>query len=403
MGIQDFNLDQSQNADRVLVINSDEESAKRITNILEKRSYGWQVAATPQTAAQLAADQLFDLVIFECQDLNFAPAEFLGLLRADSGLKRSPLIVLHPDPEKVAREGGFINGKDYHVIQSPFKPSDLIVKVSTQLRLRKLKSSDSKLDDKIGAQNSQLRDLNTRYQKELKEAKYIQQSILPKSLPVDDRCFFAAHYVPLEAVGGDIYDVWKTVDGNYGMFIGDVTGHGLPAAFIGAMTKMALNYAPQVNPDEMLAHMNDGVSNVMPEERFITVEAAIYNPETGLLKIARGGHPPAFVHRAATGEVEQIFPKGLALGMLVGARYQALETTLQPGDKLLFISDGLIEQENMKGEMLGNDGIAKMFAEIAKDKDIRECIPEILRQYDEFCGGRILKDDNTLVGLQRTK
>jgi serine phosphatase RsbU (regulator of sigma subunit) len=183
------------------------------------------------------------------------------------------------------------------------------------------------------------------------------------------------------------------------MFIGDVTGHGLPAAFIGAMTKMALAYADKSSPETMFREMNDGMADLMPPGRFVTVAAALYNPETGGLKVARGGHPPPFVWRKETGEVEQILPKGMALGMLAGVSFELFETSLNPGDRFLLMTDGITETTDMNNEMLGIEGSAELFKKwvhLPMDQNL----DKILEEQFEFAGGRILKDDNTLIGLE---
>ena len=209
-------------------------------------------------------------------------------------------------------------------------------------------------------------------------------------------------YIPLEAVGGDVYDIWQIRDDTYGLFIGDVTGHGLPAAFIGAMTKMVLAYAPKESPDIMLDEMNEGIVDHMPEGRFVTVAAAIYDSGTGALKVARGGHPEPYIWRKATGKVERISPRGMAIGIMKGMPYELFETNLEVGDKYLMITDGLIETEDMNGNMFGADGVGNCFESVAPQKNIAECIRSILERQREFSGGRILKDDDTLVGLERT-
>ncbi|MCB0325207.1 MAG: serine/threonine-protein phosphatase, partial [Bdellovibrionales bacterium] len=89
-----------------------------------------------------------------------------------------------------------------------------------------------------------------------------------------------------------------------------------------------------------------------PPGRFVTAAVAIYEPMGGRLRVARAGHPPPYLWRAATGVVEKIEPKGLPLGVTSGMPYGCFETTLQPGDKLLMITDGLTEAANMDGQML---------------------------------------------------
>ena len=402
MGIEDFNLELAEHADRILLVTESLESKQQLGEIFEHRSYQWKAVENLGAAAELAGRELFDLVIVEICSAQLPASDIIDNFKAKDSLKRCPLIVLHPEGSKerypTARGASSIT-----VLSSPVEPSELLVKLATQLRLRKASNNQLRFDAKLSAQNAQLRDLNNRFRKELKEAQAVQQSMLPAEHPTDPNCALYATYIPLEAVGGDIYDLWRISERTFGLFVGDVTGHGLPAAFIGAMTKMALSYANQQNPEQTLAEMNAGLAEHMPEERFVTVAAAIYNAESGELKIARGGHPPSYIWRAETGEVEEVCPKGMALGMLAESKFELYQTKLNPGDKLLMITDGITEAQDMNGEMIGISGLGECFKRAAVLPDIKSSIENILQQIDAYSGGRVIKDDQTLIGLECLK
>lgn len=400
MGIEDFTLDLEEHADRILLVIESEHSKEAITRLLEMRSYRWEHATSKTKASELARKELYDAVIVDVPQKSTSPLDVIDDYRMDSFLGRAPLLLLHSDAQKYKDEIAGIEHRNAYVISSPVEASSLLVKLAMILRLRKMRKDELRLDSKIAQQNAQLRDLTNRFKLELKEAQIIQQSLLPKSLPSDPRCAIAACYVPLEAVGGDLYDVFIIRDSVYGLFIGDVTGHGLSAALVGAMTKMALAYASKDDPSAMFCEMNNGIADHMPDGRFVTVASAVYEATTGALKIARGGHPPPYIWRQATGCVETIAPRGMALGMLAGVNYELYETVLKHGDKLLMITDGICETTDMNGKMLGIDGVGRLFEETAKEYSIDDCLKIILKKQNEFSSGRLLKDDNTLLGLE---
>jgi serine phosphatase RsbU (regulator of sigma subunit) len=310
-------------------------------------------------------------------------------------------LVIHPQADAEAIASLAEPGRDVQYLPSPFNPSVFLVKVATLLRLRKFTNEQVSFETQIAAQNAELRDLTNRFKQELKEARSIQQSILPKKLPVAKKAVFAACFMPLEAVGGDMFDIWKIDDSRFGLFIGDVTGHGLAAAFIGAMTKMSLEYAPKQDPATMLEHMNNGLADLLPEGRFVTVAAAFYDDSSGKLQIARGGHPPPLVWQKSLGKVLQCSPRGLPLGVAPMCKYECQEVTLCAGDKVLFVTDGLTETSDMDGKMLGVDGAAQMYSQFASDLSIDKCLKAVLDGQKTFSGGRLTKDDNTLLGLER--
>ncbi|MCB0325208.1 MAG: SpoIIE family protein phosphatase, partial [Bdellovibrionales bacterium] len=257
MGIEDFNVDREDYLDSVLVLSPTVEAGAELGRLLEKRRYRWSHAESLEEAAKVAASELFDLLVLDERSSTVPIEDLLSRVQTDAALSRSAIIAIHPTVSHLRRGEASVFGERVVLLEAPLEPSAFLVKVATLLRLRKLKTEQAAFESRIASQNSELRDLNNRFRRELREAKEIQQSLFPKSLPTAPYTRFGACCMPLEAVGGDLYDIWKIDRGSYGLFIGDVTGHGLPAAFIGAMTKMALAYAPKASPDEMFAHMND--------------------------------------------------------------------------------------------------------------------------------------------------
>src|SRR4029079_8459183 len=138
------------------------------------------------------------------------------------------------------------------------------------------------------------------------EARSIQLALLPTSLPKSSKFEIAASYQPLEEVGGDWYYARTEKSGQVSMVIADVTGHGLSAAFIGTMTKLAMTAADRENPAERLFHMNRLMAPQLPDGRFVTMPSVLYTPETGEVQAGRAGHPPALLLHTATNEVVRL-------------------------------------------------------------------------------------------------
>lgn len=402
MGIEDFKIDISVSTDRVIVISPGVGDSKTVRACLEKRAYSVREAKSFDEAAGLQHQETADLLIYLHTDNSASVFEALSKRALHSETKRLPLLVLHHDPESVTADERAKTLGDVPVLKFPVEPAQLLVKVALALRMRKLKTEELRRDAKLSEQNAQLRDLTARYQKELREAQSIQQNILPKTLPQDPRCSFAAKYVPLEAMGGDLYDAWQIDADRFGLFLGDVTGHGLPAALIGAMTKMVLSYAPKDNPAKTLTQMSEGIADHMPEGRFVTVTAGIYNAATNELQIACGGNPSPCIWRAGKKAVEEVSTRGLPLGISKIVRYELFKTELGQNDTLVMATDGLIETASMAGDFWGIKGLSSAIEEKAGELDLDKLLDYLLAQQQEFAGGRILKDDNTLLALRRT-
>lgn len=402
MGIEDFNLNSDEFMDKIAVVSSSSDLAGQISNLLKNRSLIVSTFKSIDEADQSKSSDIWDLVVVVPEDDNPEIDEEVHSIRSHARMSRAILVILHHtlNTAQLGKYSKSTMQPQVVLLGLPLDPAQFLVKVTTTLRMRKFQLENARVESEIAVQNARLRDLTNRFQHELRQAQNIQHSLLPKSLPNHKSCLFSATYVPLEAVGGDLFDWWRTDANNIGIFIGDVTGHGLPAAFIGAMTKMALAYAPKVTPDKVLSSMSEGITDHLPEGSFVTAAAATIDLEHNILRVARGGHPPPYLYRASTGKVEEIAPKGLPLGIVKTSRYELFETRVDPGDKFLMITDGLTETFDMSGNMLGSEGIIKHFQGVAKDKNITACIEFILEQQKKFSGGRILKDDNTLIGFE---
>ena len=192
-----------------------------------------------------------------------------------------------------------------------------------------------------------------RIEHELQVARLIQQTLLPRDLPKLPGWQVAAYYQPARAVGGDFYDFFSFEDGRLGLVIGDVTDKGIPAALVMATTRSILRSAAMrlVSPGRALEHANDLLFPDIPARMFVTCLYAILDPATGLLLYANAGHD--LPYRRHGNDVSELRATGMPLGLMPGMNYEEKETFLEPGDSILFYSDGLAEAHNPQREMFG--------------------------------------------------
>ncbi|MCB0338444.1 MAG: SpoIIE family protein phosphatase [Bdellovibrionales bacterium] len=343
--------------------------------------------------------ELIDLVIIDAQKDLDAP-ELCEVLRTESESKRLPIVIVAKD-RLMVQQLKEKRLKNLEVITGPYTVAGILSKIATQLRLRKMMGSDSSANPSLSEINASLRDLNDRFQKELEEAQQIQQSLLPKSLPTDPRFDLASCYLPLEDVGGDWYYAQKLSDGQISVQIADVTGHGLSAAFIGSMTKLALAAASDHRPDLLLKDMNRLMAPQMPAGRFVTIASYLYEPGNGKLQFARGGHPPGFWLKRAQGEVNEILGDGFPIGFFEEGEYTLETLELEQNDVFVMVTDALTETQNMDGKVYGNEGVIESLKRTRVDQAAEDILRGLLGDFREFCQGRALKDDVTAIVLKR--
>ena len=239
-----------------------------------------------------------------------------------------------------------------------------------------------------------------RIDQELRVAQLIQQQFLPKTLPDLPGWQIAAFYRAATQVGGDFYDFIALPDDRVGLVVGDVTGHGVPAALVMATTRSVLrSEAPRlVAPGAVLARVNDFLHADIPANMFVTCLYAVLDPKSGALTYANAGHDLPFVRRGD--KVEELRATGMPLGAMPGMRYQEKEAVLGPGDVILLHSDGLAEAHDPSHAMFGFPRMRALMGELGIG---HELIDGLLSSLHAFTGPAWeQEDDITLVTLARS-
>jgi sigma-B regulation protein RsbU (phosphoserine phosphatase) len=191
-------------------------------------------------------------------------------------------------------------------------------------------------------------------QKELQIAQQIQTSILPREVPRLAGIEIAARYFPMSAVAGDFYDFLMVEGHQLGVLIADVTGHGVPAALIASMLKVA--FASQAghaqDPARVLTGLNQALCGKF-EEHFVTAAYLYVDLDAKIIRYAGAGHPPLLFSNRSNGEARSIEKNGFFLGMFPEADYSAIEIRFEPEDRYVLYTDGLPESRNAAGEEFG--------------------------------------------------
>jgi serine phosphatase RsbU (regulator of sigma subunit) len=203
----------------------------------------------------------------------------------------------------------------------------------------------------VQEQQAQARE-RERIDQELRIARLIQQTLLPKDVPNLSGWELAAYYQPARAVGGDFYDFLYYDDGRLGIVVGDVTDKGVPAALVMATTRSILRSSAEklMTPGAVLEQSNNLLCPDIPPKMFVTCLYGILEPETGRLQYANAGHDLPY-HRHGN-QVEEMRATGMPLGLMPDMHYEEKEAYLAPGDSILLYSDGLVEAHNADREML---------------------------------------------------
>jgi sigma-B regulation protein RsbU (phosphoserine phosphatase) len=218
----------------------------------------------------------------------------------------------------------------------------------------------------VAARQTLERDLElSEIQKELEVAKRIQLSILPGAFPNSANFHVAARYVPMTSVAGDFYDFLVADDKQAGLLIADVSGHGVPAALIASMVKVAAasQLSNTADPARLLAGMN-AVLCGNTQEQFVTAAYVHLDSTSGTLQYSAAGHPAMLLLRQ--GRVLKIEENGLMLAAFDYATYRNVVRPLEPGDRFLLYTDGLIEAADVNGDFFEQEALAELLRQTSE-------------------------------------
>ena len=248
------------------------------------------------------------------------------------------------------------------------------------------------------------RESERRLRSELDTAKEIQRQLLPTGAREVPGLDLAAGYVPARELGGDFYDFLPYGEGRLALALGDVSGKGTAAALygslaIGTVREIVVDHACE--PASMLALLNQRLHAARLDSRFIAMLFAIYDASTRRLTLSNAGGPYPLLVR--DGHVISIRLEGVPLGLLPGTEYDESTIDLQPGDVIIFASDGILESANATEEEFGLQRLSALLSGISPEDSARAIADRILAETDNHSGADSAPhDDRTLVVLRVT-
>ncbi len=243
-----------------------------------------------------------------------------------------------------------------------------------------------------------------RLQEDLATAREIQRQLLPRGAKNIPGLDLAAAYFPARELGGDFYDFLPYGQGKLALALGDVSGKGTAAALYGSLaigTLRELVVNTTCNPASMLQMLNLRMHGARLEARFIAMLFAVYDAAARRLTLANAGGPYPLLVRA--GRAQEIRVEGVPLGLFPTNDYNETTIDLEPGDIVLFASDGILESENSKEEEFGSARLHALLADAPRGISANELSEKIIAATDDHSGpGTNPHDDRTLLVLRVT-
>lgn len=243
---------------------------------------------------------------------------------------------------------------------------------------------------------------NERYKEELKIAKRVQRSLLPKKSLLNKSFDLSAFSEAADEVGGDYYDIYEVNEQKVVLIIGDVSGKGTSAAFNMSQMKGVFHSLVQLNlsAKDFLIHANNALSSCLEKTSFITISYFILDSKTSSIEFARAGHCPTLYFDAERQEAVFYQDKGLGLGILRNSSYhkyvEVNKIKFSSGDIIMLYTDGITEAKNPQHEEYGYERLKQLLVKNS-DKTPDEIKTILINSLYEFCGEQALNDDYTAV------
>ncbi|HEY6448838.1 MAG TPA: SpoIIE family protein phosphatase [Acidobacteriaceae bacterium] len=238
-----------------------------------------------------------------------------------------------------------------------------------------------------------------RLERDLAMAREVQLRLLPPQKPQHKRAEFAARFLPARTIGGDLYDFLQYDANHSAVALGDVSGKAAPAALYAALVSGIMRSVAgrKLSPGTMLKTLNDALQERKLDSQYVAMLFALWNDENLTLQIANAGAVQPLFCRGE--EIQTIQAEGFPLGMFPSGTWEEFNISTQPGDSVVFFSDGIVDAQNAAGEMYGND---RLVACVKKyhHKSASKLAESILNEVGKFQGRRDRFDDETVVVLR---
>jgi serine phosphatase RsbU (regulator of sigma subunit) len=358
----------------------------QIVNSILKDIYKIRIATSGAKALELAnMTPPPDLILLDVMMPDMDGYEVCTQLKLGQETRDIPVIFLTGQTHVDEETRGFdVGAVDY--IHKPFSPAVVKARVQTHLVLRGVRE--------------QLAKQLLRIQKELETARQIQLSILPSEIPKIEGLDIAARYVPMASVAGDFYDFMVVDEKRIGILVADVSGHGMPAALIASMLKIALSaQGPHAaDPAQVLLGLNQALCGKF-QHHYVTAAYLFVDMQKRTLTYAGAGHPPLLLRDGK--RVRDVAENGLFLGRFPFATYSSVELPLTAGDRALLYTDGIPETTNPAGVEFGS-GCFKRFLVAEQSTSADHFASQLLEELSRWSArgsGEDLDDDITMVAI----
>ena len=272
-----------------------------------------------------------------------------------------------------------------------------------------------KAEEALRESIKELEKANKKIKDDLEAAARLQRSLLPDRLPEIEGLEIAWNLLSCDELAGDTLNVVRLDEEHIGMYVVDVSGHGVPAALLSVTVNrwMSSNRNHSVlyrsdseskdgftvaSPDQVAEKLNALFPMDLETHQYLTILYGIFNVRTHQFKYTSTGHPPP-IHVPANGMTTILPGEGLPVGFVPEAQYEEYRVSFQPGDRLYLYSDGIIEVLNRDDEEFGTERLLKVIQQ-NRHLSLNESLSGILESVNQWVDDSELQDDVSMLAVE---
>ena len=404
----------------LLVVDDNELNRDMLSRRLQRQGYTVSTAQDGVRAQELIREQQFDLVLLDVMMPGLNGLEVLTILRETYSATDLPIIMAtaRGESEDIV-QALRLGANDY--VTKPLDFPVVLARVRTHLAMKQAADEVKRLEQNLAERNQELEQINLqltkvngRMSRDLKAAAKIQKTFLPREVPHVPGTALAWIYRPCDELGGDGLNIIPLGGGRIGLYILDVSGHGVASALLSVTLSRLLSPPserssilvragkgsgrPEITP---ASHVGDRLNRLFPfdtaTEQFATLIYGVLDTATGDFRYVSAGHPGP-VHLPAGAEPVIIESQGFPIGLAEDA-YEERSIRLAPGDRLYLYSDGGPESMDPAGEQFG---VARLLAAIGRGRSepLQQSVADLLEQIEGWRGAASAQDDISILAIE---
>ena len=385
---------------RILIADDQPDVLLALRLLLKGNGYATETVTSPAELLEAVAVREFDLVLM---DLNYARdttsgQEGLDLLSHLKAIENAPPIIVMTGWATVGLAVEAMQRGVTDFVEKPWTNSKLLASLERQIAIGRERRAVAKGVVRANQAHSEMASLVYQHEREIAEARSIQEGFLPKEIPQLDGYEIASAWQSARVVGGDYFDVLSFDHGSLGICIADVAGKGMPAALLMSNLQAAVRglASADVAPADLCTRLNVLLCRNMASDRFITFFYAHLDGPTGTIRYVNAGHnPPVVMH--SDGSHDRLTEGGIVLGAFPNQKFVAGTVRLRSGDRLVLYTDGVTEAANADDEEFGDGRLIQLLSD-HRSASAKQLQTQILASAGQFCANH-WQDDATLLIL----